>query len=126
MFGMVLGFLKNTKVLASIFAVIAVLGAGWYVLNLSEDNGELQEKLEEQKAANSQLESQMEENRQKYTTEIESLNASIERYMSSLSMATNTNEMLKKDLEEGAENDEELRKCLNKPLPDSAYKRLLQ
>lgn len=125
MFGTILGFLRSGKVLGGIAVVIGLLGAGWYVLSLSQENGKLEEQLAQTKANNQQLSVQMERTRQKFTTEIDALNSSITTYMSSLSVASETNKMLQKDLNEGAKDDKELQKCLDKSLPDSAYQRLL-
>lgn len=126
MLGILTNLLKYSKAIGVVAIVIAVASGGWYFSSLISENQHLENQLDRFESANEELEQTLSRQKQKYESELNAVTTSMETYMHSLAMSKDTNNLLVKELERVSENDEELQKCLNMPLPDSAVGRLRQ
>ena len=120
-----LSFLKSGKAILGIVFVVALIGAGWYISNIREENRQLDRQIAVLASDKQTLQNDIERSRQKFQSQIDALESSLDAYMSSLSMVEETNKMLKQDIDKVTANDEELKACLGRELPDSVIQRLL-
>lgn len=121
----ILSFLKSGRIIAIILAVLVLVGCGWYVSTLIDERDNLELQVSRLTSNNASLQEEMSRMEQQHENEVKALNTSLNTYMSSLAMLKQTEQMLKDDLNEVAEHDEELEACLNRNLPDNVIQRLL-